>query len=312
MAGLLVSTGIPWGGEMVRAGQQSPQAPIPPELKPYVDVRSLVDTPRADLIKAYPELGGVDFAPSQDELPLLLDEVGKGVEAFFQGFLNTASVERIRQEVLQPRAAPRSIARKCNYLMLARRGQKTLALEEYRTDTKGAPLDMGNRYLITSGYASSSLYLHPTYQAGSSFRHIGREAKGRSLQVIAFAQKPETVEMIVTFRPIGGPAVLLVQGLVWIDPRSYQIVRIRTDLLAPRHDILLDKQTTEIELGEVRFEGVARTLWLPRRVVVTIDFQHTVYRNHHSYSDYKLFTVETHENIEVPALPNRNGSTERP
>jgi tryptophan-rich sensory protein len=70
---------------------------------------------------------------------------------------------------------------------------------------------------------------------------------------------------------------------------------MRTDLLAPRPEILLERQTSEIELGEVRFDTVPRPLWLPRKVVVTAVWQHLFYRNEHRYSDYKIFSVETRE-----------------
>jgi hypothetical protein len=70
---------------------------------------------------------------------------------------------------------------------------------------------------------------------------------------------------------------------------------MRTDLLAPRYDIMLARQTSEVELGEVRLEGAPQSLWLPRKVVVTIDWQHTIYRNQHRYRNYKLFSVETRE-----------------
>ncbi len=54
---------------------------------------------------------------------------------------------------------------------------------------------------------------------------------------------------------------------------------------------MLERQTSEVELGEVRLEGARQPLWLPSKVAVTIDWQHTIYRNQHRYRDYKLFSV---------------------
>lgn len=195
------------------------------------------------------------------------------------------------------------------FLILARQGGRDLALEEYRTTLSDTAPDLSSRYFLTSGFASSSMYLHPRYRAGAAFRHIGREAKGRRLQILAFAQKPETAELITSFHLVEGTAVILVQGLAWVDPESYQILRMRTDLLVPRPDIRLDRQTTEIEFGEVRFEQVARRLRLPRKVVVTVDWQQTVYRNQHSYSDFSLLADEMRKENKQPVLPKRGGET---
>jgi hypothetical protein len=102
--------------------------------------------------------------------------------------------------------------------------------------------------------------------------------------------------------------LILYQGIAWIDAAGYQILRIRTDLLAPRPDINLKKQTTEIEYAEVRLPQVSSSLWLPRKVIVTTTTKERVqalgstsatevcdqvFRNRHQYSQYKLFRAES-------------------
>jgi len=296
--------------------------PVPPELQPYVNAQSVVNWPQAELIKHYPELEDVELAPSQEELPLLLEKVGEGVEVFFRDFVNVTSIESTSQEMKNPRAAPQALdpvgqeigirrgmpqtlQRTCNYLIVAQRDEKGIFLEEYRTNNKGERIDLGSSYILTKGFVSTPLLFHPRYQTGSLYRYLGRETKGSKLQVLAFAQRPETAELIGSFHLIGGTVLLLTQGLAWINPNSFQIVRMRTDLLVPRSDIRLVKQASEIELGEVRFEGVPRPLWLPRRVVVTIDWQHNTYRNRHHYRNYKLFSVETREDRKEIVRPPR-------
>jgi hypothetical protein len=61
-----------------------------------------------------------------------------------------------------------------------------------------------------------------------------------------------------------GRTPVLVRGLVWVDPNTYQIVRMRTDMLKPdlRDGVL--QQTTEIWLSEVRFADSPQPFWLPR------------------------------------------------
>jgi hypothetical protein len=307
--GLALSFWLLWVGVGTAPSRQEAQAPVPKELQPYVNARSVVNQPQAELIKQYPELKDIEFTKSQEELPILLEKVGEGVEAFFREFVNVTSTESIGQEVEVPRDAPQALVtvgqqmgipraasqtlqRTCNYLIVAKRDEKGIAVEEYRTNNKGERIDLVGFYVVTSGFVSAPLLFHPRYQTGSLFRYLGREIKGHKLQLLAFAQRPETAELVGS---IGGIAVILTQGIAWIDPQSFQIVRMRADLLAPRPDIGLGKQASEIELGEVHFGGVPRPLWLPRKVVVTIEWQHTIYRNQHHYTNYKLFSVETRE-----------------
>jgi hypothetical protein len=294
-AGFVLSSCIVCTGAGVAPARQEPRTPVPPEHQPYVNARSVVNMSQAELTKQYPELEEVEFAQSQEELPLLLERVGEGVETLFRDFVNTASTERITQDVGRPPVFSPTLTNKCNYLVLAERGENMITLKEYRTNDKGEPIDQSRYYLLTSGFASLPLFFHPLYQSDSVFRYLGRQAKDRRFRVIGFAQKPEATGLIGHFHLMGRPAVILSQGLAWIDPDTCRIVRMRTDLLAPRHDILLARQTSEVELGEVSLEGAPRPLWLPRKVVVTIDWQHTVYRNQHRYRDYKQFSVETRE-----------------
>ena len=99
------------------------------------------------------------------------------------------------------------------------------------------------------------------------------------------------------------PAVILYQGLAWVDRRTCQIVRIRTDLLTPRTDLGLLRQTTEVRFGEVHFQSTPETFWVPQEVVITNSVTNgRTYRNRHHYSDFQVFLVESSEKIELPKI----------
>jgi hypothetical protein len=320
--GLAFSFWLVWMGVGSAPSRQEAQTPVPKELQPYVNARSVVNQPQAELVKQYPELKDVQFAQSQEELPLLLERVGEGVDAFFRDFVNTASTESINQEMEIPQAVRRpltsvrqetwvrqtshpSFHHRCNYLIVAQRDKNGIALEEYRTNGKGERIELTSSYLLTSGFAATPLFFHPRYQTGSLFRYLGREVKGHRLQILAFAQRPENPELVGHLHLTAWPALLLNQGMAWVEPDTYQIVRIRTDILAPRPDMLLERLTSEIELAEVLFDRAPRPLWLPHKVTVTVEWQHTIYRTSHSYSDYKLFSVETREDKKEIVSPRR-------
>jgi hypothetical protein len=72
------------------------QKDVPPEIRPYLHSRSVVDFSRAQLIEFMPELRNLDFAQDQAPLSPILKKVGENVEVFFKNFPNTSSLESRR------------------------------------------------------------------------------------------------------------------------------------------------------------------------------------------------------------------------
>ncbi len=259
--------------------------------------RTIVDLNADELRRQYrEELGRLEFADDPQELRILLGKTGGNVEGFFNDIQNTASKEQILSQRLKfAGQVEASSSSSYNYLLLARPDRVGFVFEEDRADDKNRPVILRrlSDYIVTSGFASQCVFLHPSHQYGSRFRYVG---KLPSAQVIVFAQKPEVGDYV---NYINETPVLL-QGLVWIDPATYQIVRMRTDLLEPDNRNFVTRRTTESWFSEVRFDGVPQAFWLPRRVVVTTEYAGQIYRNEHVYSGYRLFSVSSFDKIVKP------------
>ena len=279
----------------------------------YTKVKSVLTESPQDLMKAMPELKGTRMASNQDELGVVLKNVGEGVESFFKNFPNTVSFEQVHQERLgKDGKVARALDQDFQYLLLAQPDKWGVGIEEHRATSQGKSTALGGLdkgLMLTAGFTSVSLFFHPAYQNGASFRYLGRQSlDGKDLHVIAFAQKPQAAGTTERFTTREGSALILVQGLAWIDPTTFQIVRLRTDLLAPQSKVRLQRQTTEIHFKEVSFKEVATAFWLPEEVSVTVDWKGRVYRNWHRYSDFKLFNVEAKEErkaLSPPAPPDQ-------
>jgi hypothetical protein len=294
-----------WLGGAHSAALRGPQLLQQGELRYYEKVRSVVDLTPTELRKAYPDLKKLDPAPSQDDLGLILQKVGEGVEAFIRDFPNTVSIEDVRRERLnQTGAVQESVAQTFNYLALGRREGNVPGLSEFRTDNKGRPLEphaMEGSPLLTIGFVSMSVHFHPRLQPDSVFRYLGHLTfEGRDAYVVAFAQRPEAAQVGAAVEFGNRSGGILVEGIAKIDPTSYQILQMRVDLLAPRPDLGVNKQTTELRFGEVQFRQNAKPLWIPREVVVTLDVNGQLFRNTHHYSHYKLFNVKAKETQAAP------------
>jgi hypothetical protein len=227
---------------------------------------------------------------------MVLERVGQTGTLLFHDFPQITCDEEVFSEV-HP-GMPRSTQlHKFRYIVMPRPVGDVPAFEEYRTDLKGNPLDasiLSDLIMITSNYASTWLYLSPADQHDSHFRHFGIQTlRNRECHVVGFAQEPERARSVGGLHIGGKSVVLLVQGLAWIDSETFQVLRIKTWLLAPRTDIGLSYQTSTVDFYRVQPSGFERVLWLPRDVTVVIDYRGVRFRNTHHYSDFKLFRVES-------------------
>jgi tetratricopeptide (TPR) repeat protein len=252
-----------------------------------------------------PDLNGLEPATDQGQLDSILSAVGKTVAELFRNFPNTSSLEQIHQEKLsRKQKVGATLNQKFRYLCLTPAKTWGPGFEEYRADlagNKALPQGLEDGFMLTSGFASASLFFHTTYQPQAAFRYLGRQkVNGRDTYVISFAQQPGKSRLYGNFRFGDISMPTLSQGLAWVDSESYEIIRLRTDLLMPLSEVKLERATTEIAFGEVRFKSIAREFSLPRQVTVTVDWNGKHLRNEHRYSDFKLFKVEATDKLGKP------------
>jgi hypothetical protein len=274
--------------------------------------KAIVDLSASDLRRLYSaELGRISFDLDQSELGTILKRVGENVEALFDNLNSTSSKEQIILQKYRRKGnfdTNTRITATYRYLVLVRPGQDGVGFREERTDSKGNAVDLPTDgrpstqlpsmagYAISSGFASHGIFFHPKHQFGSRFRYVGRQTSQPYAYVIAFAQLPKAGDYLGVIRNnerSTETVPVLRQGLAWVDPKTYQIIRIHTDLLEP--DQVGMKQTTDISFSEVHFTDNPQVFWLPREVVVSVYRQGAAdpeFRNTHTYSDYQLFRVD--------------------
>ena len=286
-----------------------------------IAVRPYLELPLTQLMKRIPELKGMSPAPDQQALPMILQQTGKQVDAFFANLVDLIAHEDITQQRLATRTLAGGMPAgtmlqaqdtRDNYLILRRSANGPAHIEEFRMDTKGNRIDATGTekgFFITSGFALSSIHFATRFQSGSHFLYLGNQKiDGHEAYVVAFAQLPSEARVVVTMRGRDGSSLrLLSQGIAWVDKASFHIRRLRTDLLAPLPEVGLAEQTTTIGYNDVRFADAA-PLWLPHDVDVNIQFkEHSTgrasdlgsrvtdqtFRNIHHYSNYLLYRVST-------------------
>jgi hypothetical protein len=266
----------------------------------YDGARTIIEYSQAELLSAFPELRQLRFAEGQEELPRILGRAGANVEAAVDGLPNLISQEVVTQQTITLEQSGSVQTRRLgpfNYMILAHESSGNVTLEEYRTDAQGSrtgPQQLEHDFFLTRGFSTLWTLFHPGDRSSANFRLLGQEELDRhATNVVAFAQRPGWATVLGRVEANGRSVVILYQGIAWIDVSTFQIIRMRTDLLAPRWDVGLRQQTTEVEFGEVHLPEVATPLWLPQTVVVTTSLNAETLRNEHRYTNYRLFRVES-------------------
>ncbi|MFZ0308807.1 MAG: hypothetical protein WAL89_11565 [Candidatus Sulfotelmatobacter sp.] len=304
------------------AHAQVPAKPSPTSAdnQPAEAPPTFVDLTLPQLLKAIPQLRGLKPAKNQDELPTLLEKIGEKAEALFHKTPNLLSHE----EVLQARNGAKPTRQDFEYLILPHTTENDVTLDEYRVDlqkntqsqvepfnpaaviTGGAAAlaDLERRSIeasthnpgalpLSQGFANSWVHFYPSNRSQATFRYLGRQRiRGQNHFVIAFAQIPSSVQSPGELRFEGKSFPIYYQGIAWVEESSFRIVHLRTDLLAPLRAVHLQRLTADIYFAET---NVAHTdpLWLPQKVVVTVDVSGDVFQEQHLYSDYRAYVVET-------------------
>ncbi len=289
------------------------QSPAANEADHYANAYPYFEEPLPQLIKRVPELKHLQPAQNQAQLAVILHKTGERVDDFFRHVTDLTAREeislmRFKQEL--PTSHPELASERVrdSYLILRHGSKSGAEIMEYRTDAKGDRFDqtvVKRGFIVTSGFALSCNYFATGFQGESTFLYLGEQKLGaQETYVVGFAQRPAKATLTVRMRGrTGAPVNMLVQGIAWIDKSNYQILRLRTDLLAPRWDVGLNQQTTEVTLSRIQMADVAAPLWLPSSVKVFVEFTthngevdefyELSYRNEHRYTDYQRYRVAT-------------------
>jgi VWFA-related protein len=264
----------------------------------YANAHPYLDWPLAQLTEQIPELKALQPATDQQQLPVILQKMGRTVDDFVHNLSDLIAHEDVTQEKLDQKGKVKAKERVQDNYLIVHHGYEWGANSEYRMDDKGNRLGqvgLSQGYLVTSGHALSCISFCTDCQPQSRFRLLGEETIGtRQTYVLGFAQRPGEVSFTTVMRGTGSHEVdMLTQGILWVDKGSFQILRMRSDLLAPYKEIALDRLTTDVSFGEVRLQEVPNPLWLPSDVAVYIEIGAERYGNLHHYTNYRLYRVST-------------------
>jgi hypothetical protein len=269
-----------------------------------------------DLQLAVPELKGLKPSADQGKLSSLLEKIGAKTLDVAQNTPNLIS----RESVTDLPGGAGETRRDYDYLILARIKGEMVGLDEFRLDlktgdkfqtdevmnnkssfrnhleraSKEIAMSKRGRPPLSQGFATSWLHFYPSNRAQATYRYLGEQKRdGHGTLVLAFAEKPESVLIPAMFRSQDKTAPMFLQGIAWVDPSDFRIVRLRTDLLSPVPEVSLHRLTADIQFKLTRIEHVPSPLPLPRQVTVISTVGTSTMHEIHEYSEYRLFRAQS-------------------
>jgi len=293
-------------------GLASAQAELGPSSSPFgsastalgaQEATTYLNFPIQRLKAAVPALGGIKYDDRQDQLPAILNRVAQHIADVLPRLPDLISRENVYHfqstagaDSPGGLAATQPWGRQYRYLLQCQRNRDgSTSISESRIDGAGKPIQEAGGFTSLQGYGFGYqwLFLSAANQPEFRFRYLGRQEKGgRKTFVVAFAQNPGKVTAPAYFQAEGKRAPFYYQGVLWVDQSSFDIVALRTDLLAPLQQVLLKQLTTELTFRSVRIRGYDAVFWLPSEVDISSDQGHGPSEESHRYSNYHLFHAE--------------------
>jgi hypothetical protein len=308
------------------AGETANASPPPsaaaPSVEKIVEVNfpNFTSCPMEELLITVPDLKGLKPADDQEQLLPLLNKVGAKTLDIARNTPNLIS----REIVTERQPSGTETHHEYDYLILAHIEGNNTNLDEFRVDRKSgekfqtddilktdssarADLERASEQLAISGktpasqgFATSWVHFYSHNQSRATYRYLGEQKmEGRRTLVLAFAQKPDLILYPAMFRYQGKLTPMYLQGVAWVDPSDFRILRLRTDLLAPLPEVSLHQLTADIHFELTRIESVPLPVSLPHEVTVTSTIGGSTLHEVHKYSEYRLFRA-TSRIVPVP------------
>jgi hypothetical protein len=232
---------------------------------------------------------------------MLLRGVGERMSEFvgtLEKFTATENVEHYSVDRSGKRKSPerRSFA---YVATVSRSATGTILVDEYRdgsTDASEMPAHIG-----TLGSPAMALVFHPQLAGDFDFRCEGLgQWDGRQAWQVHFVQRADRPVQIRSYRVGGRLAPVELEGRVWIEPGSYQILRLESELVKPIPAIQLTQEHFTIDYKPMEFHSTGQQVWLPQVAELYVEVHGKRYYRRHSFSDFRLFNVDAAQNIQAP------------
>ncbi len=228
----------------------------------------------------------------------LLSRTAKQVQRFWDQFSAVNCTETVVQEKLGENGKVQyEHDSTYDYLILMDLQGDDLSVEESRLLKKEGGKSSSLPLLLTSGFSTLELIFHPFYQGSFEYERLDDEVvDGRRMVRIRYRHIPGLRSTSVV-RLRGQDYPLDLTGIAWIDPDSGAISKITAGLMNPMPDLNLKSLASEVKYAPQQFAADSGPEWLPTEASVEVETARQHWRNIHTFTNYRRFSVKTETSV---------------
>jgi hypothetical protein len=176
-----------------------------------------------------------------------------------------------------------------DYQLQASPTSGSMKLVESRDTRKAAFRDSSRTLLITNGFTSMLLIMHPKYESSYTFDPAGQESvDGVTYDKINFKAVPGAASP-AALQLRGHNYPLPLAGTLWIEPQSGAVAKLVASVDSSLSDLGLQEMHSEIHYATVRFHDPEESYWMPVSAVIDFATPRQHWRNVHRFTGYKRF-----------------------
>jgi hypothetical protein len=174
-----------------------------------------------------------------------------------------------------------------------------ILLDEYRDGSINQALFPAR--IATMGLPAMALIFHPLFAQDFKIACEGMgQWEGHPAWQVHFIQREDRPNRMRQYRVGGSVVPVPMKGRAWIDAATYQVVRLESELVHPVKEIGLTQERLSIEYKPVSFHTHSQKLWLPQSADIYVERAGRRYYRNHTFSDFKIFAVDTDQRIQPP------------
>ena len=238
----------------------------------------------------------------------VLEQSGARVKQLVDDIARFAAIEDMVHEQLDQVGHPvTKETRKFQYVATISEDRPGyLSTDEYRNLHYGAA-DLPDG-IATTGFVTLALIFHPNMRENFEMTCEGLgDWRGQATWLMHFRQRDDKPNRFANYVAGGQRYPLNLKGRAWITAKSFQIVRIESELVSPAAKLTV--QHSIVDYGPVRFAKKNVDLWLPQAVDIYIELNRRRYYRRHSFDNYMLFSVNSEDRS--PVLKGSGGGPQQ-
>jgi hypothetical protein len=225
------------------------------------------------------------------------------VEKYFEQAANVVCTENVTQAVIGKNGkADYREESIFDYQLQVNTNSGSLKLVESRDTRKAAFRDSARTLLITNGFTSMLLIIHPVYESSYTFEPAGEESiDGATFAKINFkaipgASSPAALQLRGQNYPIP------LSGTIWVEQQTGSVAKLIATMDSSLSDLGLQGMRSEIHYATVHFHDPEESYWMPVSAVIDVETPRQHWRNIHRFAGYKRFraTIQVEEAEKKP------------